>query len=320
MRDQHTRNILFLDCQVKAEPDTAPRKSMREIAELIGALVDEKKTTYWSRDKKRKVFIRDYDFDDVNGRLWLLLYSNNADAPSASYAHLQTDVQREVAKDPGEGGPQSAHLLISTQEEKVGQCRYRALLEEAQSLPRARVERYLGFLLREARKLREDEFKRADPSGERDAKGNPKLRPYRNDVELLGHLSDGFASDISAGGLLGITLETSQDKRIGFGEGRRLIPVRKQIRMKVKGSWKEDAKEIINDAKRLGQKNNYEAARIAFKRSDGSSHTAVIDTGSGAVYNDGYIKRVRLSAKDTFLPEASTEFVQILKHRMASML
>jgi hypothetical protein len=136
----------------------------------------------------------------------------------------------------------------------------------------------------------------------------------------MGHLSDDFAADLAAGGLTGITLETSQDQRIGFGEGRRLVPVRKQIRMKVKGSWRDGAQEIIRDARRLGRANNYEAARIAFKSADGSSHTAILDTETGAVMNDGYIKRVRLSAREVFLPEASTTFIDILQQRMLALI
>lgn len=321
MRTQHARDILFLDCQISAEPEMSPVKPMDWIAGQIRQLAqDAGKMTYWSRDKRRKVIIRDVEIDADNQVLWLLLYSNDADAPDASFAHLQTDVQREEPKAEGEGRPESAHLAISLEALPDKPGRHLCLLEEAKTLPRPRVEQYLNFLLRQIRKDDTDAFRHPDRSGERDAAGNPKLVPYRNSIELMGHLSDDFQTDIEAGQLLGITLETGQRDQIGFGEGRRLIPTRKIVKLTPRGSWKDDAQGFVREALNMGRRQGLETARIVFTSADKTSHTSLLDTETGNVMNEGYIKRVRLHTKELFLPEASTQVHLVLRQRLLALI
>lgn len=321
MRNQHTRDILYLDCQLFSEPDGAPVKSIDWWAEKFSASFQAgERFTYWSRDRKRKVFIRDLALDTDNSILWLLLYTTDAEASDASFAHMETDVQRDEAKAEGEGRPQSAHVAISLAELPSHINRHLVLLEESSVLPRARVERYLNSLIRFVRKKNANLFKTQDKSGAQDGKGNPILVSYYNKVELLGHLSEDFQDDLNAGGLIGIALETGAKEHIGFGEGKRLVPIKKQITLSPRGSWKDDPSGTLKEALRLGRKNDLESARITFRSSDKMSHTAVLDTETGNVLNDGFIKKVRLNAKETFLPEASTAFHETLQGRMTSLL
>jgi hypothetical protein len=294
---------------------------MADIAARIQSLYSAapNQTTYWSHDKKRKVYIRDMEVNDADQHLWLLLYSNDAEATGASFAHLQTDKHRYEDKQEGEGRPESAHLLISLADPQPGSSRYLALLEEAPTLPRARVERYLCSLLRNARKADPEVFKYPAPTGERDRSGAPKMLPYSNKISLIGHLSADFQTDLENGALRGISLETTAKQHFGFGEGARLEPVRKNIKLGTRDTWGEDPLSIVKDALSLGKKNKYEAARIVFQSADETTHTALLDTETGGVLNEGYIKKVRLTAKDVFLPDASTSLVEVLKTRMAAL-
>lgn len=319
MRNQHIRDILYLDCQIKSDPETSPKKSLEWLAGQIALIsADRPKTTQWSRDKKRKVFIRDFE---IAGRiLWLLLYSNDADAPDASFSHFETDAQRDEAKADGEGRPESAHIAICLDEVPHLPFRYLVLAEAASSLPRARVERYLNFLIRQVKKENPEAFKEPDKSGAQDAEGKPLMVKYANSVALMGHLSDEFQREIQDGALTGITLETDQKEKIGFGEGSLLIPVKKQIKLAVQSTWKEKAAEIVAEALKMGKNNDLETARITFASSDKSPHTVLLDTETGDVLNDGFIKTYRLNGLGVPLPEASISFNAQIKARVKILL
>ncbi len=320
MRTQHIRDILYLDCQIKPDPETAPQKSLEWFAQKLMAFgADRLKTTQWSRDKKRKVFVRESELD---GRfLWLLLYSNDADAPDASFAHLETDDQRDEVKAEGEGRPESVHLGLYMDELTPGKpFRYLALAEEASSLPRVRIERYLNFLIRQIKRDNPDDFKEPNKNGAIDVKGKPLMTGFKNYVDLMGHLSDDFQRDLDSGSLMGITLETDQKEKMGFGEGALLTPVKKQIKLAVNESWKDKSKAILSEALGMGKRNNLETARITFSSGDKSSHTVLLDTETGDVLNDGYIKRYRLSGLGVSLPEASTSFNAPLRARIKALI
>ncbi|MEW9807031.1 hypothetical protein [Mesorhizobium marinum] len=318
MRTQQIRDILYLDCQVRSDPETSPLKSMEWIADKIVELAaDKANTTYWSRDRRKKIYIRSHQ---VVGRvLWLLLYSNDADAPDASFAHLETDDQRDEAKAEGEGRPESAHIAISLDEVPKRRFRYLMMLEEAPTLPRARVERYFNHLLRQIKRVHPDDFSHPHPSGAvKD--GQPVMQKYKNRVELLGHLSNKFRDDIEAGALRGIALETSSTERIGFGEGRRVYPVKKSIVLSARTTWSDAPLRTIGEAITLGKRNDLEVARISFSSADNTNHTALIDTDSGNVLNDGYIKKSRVSGIGVMLPEASVVISDRLQARMLRLL
>jgi hypothetical protein len=321
MRNQHTRDILFLDVRVAGDPEIAPAKSIREIAVLIGKLRDSKGAVSWNRPKTRKTYIRDFEIDDDTGMIWLLLCATDAHAPGASFADLDTDEQRDEEKKEGEGRPETAHLMILQAETKDGSGEYLALLEECPSFPRAKVEKYLNFLLRTAYKEHKDDFLYPSPTGEMKRDGTPKMIQYRNSATIGGHMSTDFLADIEAGTIRGMWLETDHKASIGFGERKRLTPVRKQIKLSVSGSgWKDGPRELIGEALGMGRDNKLETARIAFVAPDNTAHTAVLDTENGTILNDGYIKKGRIDAKDLMLPEASKKFIPQLQARIAALL
>jgi hypothetical protein len=175
--------------------------------------------------------------------------------------------------------------------------------------------------MRAAYKAHKDEFLYPSPGGEMKRDGTPKMIGYRNSVTLGGHISNDFNADIAAGMLRGVCIETEHKESIGFGERKRLTPVRNQIKLNVKGSsWKDNPGEIIAEALGMGKDNKYEKARISFVTPDKTAHTAVLDTANGAVLNDGYIKKARIDARDIMLPEASLKIVPVLQARIAALL
>lgn len=320
MRNQHTRDIFFFDVRINSEPPSAPRKSMLAFANLVKGLVASRATVRWSRNKTHKTYLRDFSLDEKTGQLWLLLCSADAEAPGASFMHLESDAQRDEEKRDGEGRPETSHLLITCHERIAGSGQYLALFEESPRFPRIDVERYLNFLMRQAATSYKDVFTYPSPRGERDKHGAPKMIGYRNTVSVSGHLSSDFKKDLEQGVLRGVSLVTTHRANFGFGEGKRLAPVQKQIKLAVEGSWKDGPSHIIKEALKLGKDNKYEAAKVIFAGSDKVSHTALIDTDNGNVLNDGYIKKVRLSANEIMLPEASRKLVPLLQERMSALM
>lgn len=318
MRTQQIRDILYLDFQVRSDPETSPVKSMDWIAgKLVELCADKANTTYWSRDKRKKVYIRDHTIAD--GVLWLLLYSNDADAPDASFAHLETDDQRDEPKAEGEGRPESAHIAISLQEVPNHRFRYLMMLEEAPSLPRVRVERYFNHLLRQIKRAYPDDFSHPHPNGASKG-GKPMMQKFKSSVDLLGHLSNGFRQDIEAGALRGIALETGSSEKIGFGEGKHVIPVKKSIVLSPRTAWSDAPMRAVAEAVSIGRRNNLDIARISFSSADNTNHTALLDTENGHILNDGYIKKFRISDVGALMPEASKEILDRIQSRIAMLL
>lgn len=320
MRNQHTRDILFLDIRIVPDPPAAPRKSMDDLTVLIGRLFNENFTARWNRPKTHKIYLRDFSVSDDGNKVWMLICSTDAEAPGASFAHLGTDEQRDLDKEDGEGRPETSHLLILRQESNAGSGQYLALFEESARFPRIEVERYLNFLIRQSAKVYSEAYLYPSPSGERTPDGAPKMISYKNTISVSGHLSNDFQKDIESGTLRGVSLQTSHKSNFGFGESKRLTPVQKQIKLNVVDSWKVHPAQIIAEALSLGKANKMEAARIVFATPDDTSHTAIVDTENGNILNDGYIKKVRLTAKDITLPEASRKFIELLQSRMLALL
>jgi hypothetical protein len=304
MRTAAERDVMFLDILVGNEPSHVPGRPMRQIVEVLDQLRRAEASAKWYDKNKRKAFIRDLElFAD---KACILLYYTNADAPGASFADLDTDEQRDENKKEREGRPESSHLVVNLVSQPDQATRYLAILEESSQLTRSLVQRYLTALLKEAATRWKSEFSVQHIDGSRGKDGSLKTQSFYPKLDLQGHLSADFKADLQAGILRGISLETSSADKLAFGETRSVVPRRHDVKLTPLGPWRLNPLEKITDALRMGRDNKYETARVVFVTQDGTSHVAFLDTDSGNVVNDGYIKRCRLCDFDHFLSEAST--------------
>jgi hypothetical protein len=265
------------------------------------------------------VFIRDFQYSDDGSKACLLICDTDGDAPGASFANLDTDIQRDVDKEAREGRPESAHLLANLDAEAGHATRYLALLEESSRLPRGLIERYVNALLKIVCKQQRATYTAPHVDGSVELDGRPRMQPFRAKMALQGHLSDDFRADLEAGKLRGISLETSSADKVNFGEARSVAFRRNDIKLRPAGSWKDNPMGKVQDALHIGNANKFENARIVFQTQDGTSHVAILDTETGNLVNEGYIKRSRLDGFDHLLSEASRSIDIQIRDKMNSL-
>ena len=322
MRTSTERDVMFLDIIIGSDPAYIAPFPIGELIQKLIVLKEEEPnaTAKWYKKNNRKVFIRDLAVMEGSS-VCLLLYDTDADAPGASFADLDTDVQRDEAKKDREGRPESAHLVIKTTPGDETST-YLALLEESSRLNRSHVERYLNGLLGDISKRWKGEFKVPHPDGSITTDGGPHMQSYRPRLEMLGHLSADFQKDLETGKLRGISLETSRVATAspGLGEPRSVQVTRRDIKLRPRGSWRDHPMSKIRDAIGIGRESSYETARIVFETQDGTSHTALMDTATGDLLNDGYVRRYRLTSFDHLLLEATSSIDPQVNGKMHSLL
>lgn len=318
MRNATLRDIFFYDLFVASEPKGAPAPIVESLIErlIFGWQLGTLETTHWSRRRRLKISLRAADYDPTSRIAWLLICVNDADAGGASFSHLETDTQRDLEKEDGEGRPQTSHLAIVVPPAESTPQKSLVLMEGAPSLSRLRLEAYINFLLRGMRAEKPDDFKYPNPDGSLDRKGLPRLLTFRCEAELKGHISPDFAADLEAGVLTGIQIETKVTAAKGFGESPFFRPSTKTIRLSPRISWKTEKLGAFKDALRLGRTASYETARITFRTPDQVAHTALIDTSDGTTASDGYIRRAQIANEEGFWSDASKLLDNSIQQKM----
>jgi hypothetical protein len=253
MRTASARDVLFLDALIRNEPAHVPARPMRQIVDTLDRLRQSGLTARWYEKKTRKVFIRELQISEDDTKVCILLYETDAEASGASFANMDTDEQRDEDKREREGRPESAHFIMMLTHEADQGTRYLAVLEESSRLPRGLVQNYLNGLLKDAAKRWKERFSVPHIDGSLLRGGSPRPQLFHPLLDLQGHLSADFQSDLAAGILRGISLESSRADRLAFGEPRSVIPRRNDIKLSPRGSWRDDPLGKINDTLHLGK-------------------------------------------------------------------
>ena len=321
-RDSQVRDVTFLDFIIAGEPDYAPTKDMEYFIDKLKAMYDKQEeddsaiTERWNKSKTLKIYIRDMGVDKVSKTALILLYHNDGNAAGVSYSHLDNNNHRDEPPQDREGVPQTAHLLLSLESKNKGERRYVGLLEEANKLNRSQVQSYLNFLFREIKKLYSQDFESSHPDGEV-LKGKPKKYKYKNKFEVQGHPSPEFKQMLEHGKLSGISLITQNHDRFTVGDGTYVRPQRMELQLTATtGKWTDNTMSRFKEAIKLGKAGEFEDARIAFFAPDGKPHTAKVNTTTGNVYADKFIKQVRLKGFTILLPNADPKINSQIKKKM----
>jgi hypothetical protein len=314
MRDALTRDIVVLDTMISADPAYAPRRKLSDIVGRIAGLPPDEQAQ-WRRNKSFKTHLRDIEFEKSKRWVKFLVCINDKDMPGASFAEMETDEQRDIEKEAGEGRPLTSHVLMSLVPYKDDRNRYITLLE--QGISRAGVQAFFNSLLRAVAKASPEDFKHPSPSGAKGPDGKIEKYKYKNMVEFLGHPSSDFEEAIKGGKINGVALQTHNKQIVGTGDGDLIIPRRQDLQLSAKKGWNL---ESLTAARKLGKQRKYEAARIAFQSSDGTSHSTELDVTTGLILGDGFTQTHRISGMGIFLPEASLALESPLVKKMESWL
>lgn len=322
MRDRHTREVLFLDLVLSVTPDNVGGvQSLRWFMSRIYKLFYENKTSRWGRDKIRKVRIcKMSEVSDEAQSVTLLLHLNDREGPDAAFCDMTTDKQREEHKGDTEGRPETVHVLFKLHSDAPDGNRYSVMLEVGSKLNRASVERYFNWLLKEVKREEPKAFEYPNPDGSQD-KGKPRMVKVMPRAVLEGHLSEEFQEEIASGKLSGISLISREVKHLGTGETPLVKPVVSEIKLApAQQSWREAPMAAVRDALRIGKKAEYASAKISFQSEDGVGHSCEIDTDTGNVRGDGFIKKKRIRRTDIIFKEAEESIHDVIEFSMKTWL
>lgn len=320
MRDAHTRDVMYYDCRIEAVP---PHGTLIKAATFLSWFAELATSTdhIWaSRDKQSVMKIRSISIDNSRQCAYMLICFNDGYASDASFAHLDSDEQRDVAKLDREGRPETAHVIFSFSTNEDLHGKYLILAEHSVRISRSRLQQFLNHLLREAKKRHKDAFMQPKPDGSRDERGQPKQESVRFSFDLRGYVADELKHAIENGGLNGLELVTEQIERLGVGETPRIRAKKKAVQLTPVTTWRDGAAQMILDALKLGRDNDYETIRVKFKTEDGAPHMAELDSETGLIASSGFVKSVRLTRLARALPEASSTFEDVMTTRMGALL
>jgi hypothetical protein len=140
-------------------------------------------------------------------------------------------------------------------------------------------------------------------------------------LEMTGHPSENFVSELEAGTLKDIVLvHNEQEGQLGsrswLRKQERTLKVKPQSTENVPSKVWQYLKGTLS-----GEAEHFEKARIKFKTADGAIVTVEVDTGSGnVVHDDRYVKSRRITEIDPPLEESSETLVSHFVEQMEQHL
>jgi hypothetical protein len=249
----------------------------------------------------------------------LLVEISDKRAPDVHFVNAETGNVRDARKQAGEGRGSSAHLLVSLIEQPDRPDTYVALLEKNTGLSRSLVKRLFQAVLRKAYKADPNTFTCENKFGARTRAGNVKREQFRPMLDFEGHPSSDFIDDLEEGTLKEITLirgeaMTAIGGKTWLKKAETTVTISADYNGLIPNLWNQ-VKEVLRV-----KSEDYENARVKFKSIDGHSHTVPIDTASGNIVDDRYVKSVRLTAINPFLDEYYPGIVGHLRDIILNLL
>ena len=322
VRDARERNVLFVDFLLKSSTDYTPIKSLDYFMGKIECLFQSDKSFFdvWSKDKKKKTYIRDFK-NRTDEYIILLCYVNSV-INSIPISNLDNNSQRNADLEEREGAPETVHLIIKKVPDTDNPHRYFAVLEEGEKIKKYNLEVYFNALLRKIRNINEADFLCNSPTGEVDASGHPKKIKYKNTFEIQGHLSQDFINMLQKGKLTGLALVEDRLTQNGFANAAYVQEKRKDLLLSSKSNkWNMSAiQSIIREAINFGQNNNYNKLRISFLTEKKVSYTVYMDTDSENMLGNAFIKKEKIKDFTSFLSDADEQINSEIKTKMLELL
>lgn len=327
MRDRENRDVTVYDFLMRSNPDHAPKKPIVYFLDKIVALhnvADFSNTEKWDTKKEKVIYIRDIEIIEIDNQkksICLLLYFADKKGMGASFTNMENHKQENIILEGDKARPESAHILISFEQNHGNGISYIGIVEDSSKLNRQKIQSYLCFLMKKIQSSSVTDFEALDEGGAREKDGKLKKYKFYNSIELQGHPSDNLMHYIENGKLTGIALESSDNSKFPVGDGKYVLPKRQELLLEpAKGKWSEDPISRLKEAINIGKQNNYETARVIFNSDDGKSHTARMDTETEGIVGDHFVKKLRLKGFSVILNEADDRINSEIKNQMISIL
>ena len=226
---------------------------------------------------------------------------------------------RIIHKEPGEEGEYGCHVILSLQEQADRPNHYLALVERVTSISTSFIDRLLNGIIRNEYHENKEAFTCEDQSGVRDKHGNPKIIGFRPKLEFVGHPSDYFIQEIEQGELTGITLvESLKQTQIG---GRPYLK-QKEKQLVISIDKNNLVKNLWNDlvGAMKSQSKDWKTARIRYKKPSGNITNITMETTTGNVLEDKFVRSIRITDIDPVLDNSAQNIVRHLADSILEQL
>ncbi|MFK3818514.1 hypothetical protein ACI2KG_18215 [Pseudomonas sp. NPDC089407] len=300
----------------------ATPKSMKEIQEIVEALIagGDNFLSKGHSDKADKYYIAHTDI--VSGYWVLLINRCDPSAPDSVYSNPESKERKVNEKLPGQGAEFSAHLILDTKPAKGGDY-YFCIIESASGsgLGSSAISNYFAHVIRHCKKQKPELFKIPNMDGSCNKKGEQNKVHHVHEVELQGHISDTFKSDLQSGALAGIEL-ISHKKVGGKWDNAGFVKEKHRvIKLALEKDLIGDAVKTVKDVLTNAKNDGLDQMRVSFKDGSGSPNNALLSVDTGQLANDGrYVKRYYVSSTNA-VSSASIEEVNhaIVKEVLKSL-
>ncbi|MFC3084532.1 hypothetical protein [Tabrizicola soli] len=312
------RHIYFYDLRIKKAAKHAHIPHLRDLLSVWnGAFaVGQAKHTL---EKGSVVYrIGDVKYDAADETVELLIRRSDLSAAEAAYGNIDTGNLRIAKKTPDEGGDVAAHVVMSLKQEKGKPDTYLTLVEGVPRIGHLVIQSTLNRVIREKCRTDKTVFQYADPGGAR-KDGSPKMNSFVPTVELQGHLSEDFVSDLENGVVGGIELLKHKTKTPLGGsayirEEAQILKLSVDKSLPAGGRWSN----ILKPLQRM--KIDYPTAKIRFIDPDKKARTVEIDVDTGTPTQQLYVKCYRVTGINPPLAQSSASLVRHLADMMNTKL
>ena len=314
------RHVHYYDLKIRTskEAQAVPPPVSAVIAVLQEQLTASDVSHNVAKDTET-LSIKDIWIDKANQAAVLFVTHTDPSSPNAVYTDPTAQKSRVAEKEPGEVGEFGAHVAISLVEEAGRPSTYLTLVERVTKVGRTSVERVVTAIIRKRCKADPKTFVCEDRNGKKIRGGGPKIVEFRPLFELSGHPAESFVDDLNAGGLTGMTL--IQDRAQQQVGGRTYLRAQ-EATLKVSVDQKALAQNLWQDLKAAlkGEAKDWSRARINFKGADGRPGQAEINTDTGNVIDEVYVRSLSLTDPGWVLHNSADGVVAPFAKRMVAEL
>jgi hypothetical protein len=278
-----------------------------EIIDLLQAEFDADRGSQLINNATQRLIIRDIkmigkDKDYVA----IFVALTDPTIPNAVYTDQGSLESREIAKLKNETGEIGCHLIVKIVPGELETTFVPAYLEQVTGLSASLVQGLLNAVIRGVHKDEDGAFEGENVVGKVDKDGQPKLVKYRPIVEFWGVPAEDLKQTINKGKLQSLTL-VKFDKRQTFGSRAYLIPKKQQLTIKL-DSKKIKMQNFFDDlmAGLKEESKDWPSANIRFSTPAGETIRAFLDTSTGLVAEERFIKKVAIDDISPVLANSAT--------------
>jgi len=300
---KHSRNVMFYDIFVARRAQQAPYPSLADLAALWQQAQQD--STFPAKEFEKgavTVIIKDADHDAANETLTLLIEVSDKNAPNATYLDHGQRTGRHIPKTAPEGNGFAAHVVMSLKAETGKANTYLALIEVIPTVNARRIASVLNYVVNKMCKDTATLFTYVKGGGK-------KPIAYIPHINLGGHPSDSFYTDVEEGKIHGLQLITSQSNA-PLGQSPYLTIKDYSMRVNVSKDIPQGQRwSTVFSGLQLKQA-DFPSARIYMQpEENGPSVSVDIDSSTGTIIGDAYIKVRRIGSINPVLETGSPDTI-----------